>query len=598
MRSGLPGLRPFRSLAALAAIVAAAASAEEPHRSPVDLVLGGDGAWLVTVNQTANSASLVRTSDGQVLDEVAVGEHPVFAALHPGGNRVLVSGAWSGDVTILEVAGEKLLATSKIYVGFEPYGMAVSPDGKEAYVAQWAADRIAVVDLEAAKVIDHIDVGRRPRYLALSPDGARLAAGVSGDRGAAVVDPIARKVIYQQSFAGLNIGHLQASRDGNYAYFPWMTYRDNPITPGNIRLGWVLASRIGRLNLHEESRRDALSLDPPGKAVADPFGLAITSNEERMVVSSSGTQELLVYRLPDLPLRDYGSPDHIPEALLKDSDRFFRIPVGGRPMGLRIAADDRTVYVANYLDDAVQVVDLEQRSLVRSIPLGGPEEVSLVRRGEAIFYDARRSLDQWYSCHSCHDAGGSNDKPMDTRNDGNVPFTFKTVLPLYHVAETAPWTWHGWQEDYDAAMRKSLTETMLGPPPSDDDVAALGAFLKTLQPPPNPFRNADGSLGEAAVRGEAIFHSEKAGCASCHSGPYFTDGQIHDVGLGAPGDRYKGFNTPSLLAVYRKTLLLHDGRANTLEEVLTGAHAPEKVAGQEKLTDEELADLIAYLKSL
>jgi cytochrome c peroxidase len=139
---------------------------------------------------------------------------------------------------------------------------------------------------------------------------------------------------------------------------------------------------------------------------------------------------------------------------------------------------------------------------------------------------------------------------------------------------------------------------MLGPEPSDADVAALGAFVKTLEPPPNPFRENDGSLTEAAIRGEAIFHSEKAGCASCHSGPYFTDGQVHDVGLGAPGDRYKGFNTPSLLAVYRKTLLLHDGRAESLEQVLTGPHAPHKVAGQGELTDHELADLIAYLKSL
>jgi cytochrome c peroxidase len=412
-----------------------------------------------------------------------------------------------------------------------------------------------------------------------------------------VIDPVAGKVVYQQSFAGLNIGHMQASRDGRFAYFPWMVYRDNPITRGNIRLGWVLASRIGRVNLQEETRRDALSLDPPGKAVADPFGLAITRDEERMVVSSSGTHELLVYRLPDLPMREYGNPDHIPEELLKDSDRFFRIEVGGRPMGLRIAPDDRTVYLANYLDDSIQAVDLEKRELVKTYPLGGPKEISRARYGEAIFYDARRSLDQWYSCHSCHDGGGANDKAMDTHNDGNIPFTFKTVLPLYHLGETAPWTWHGWQQDFDAALRKSLTDTMLGPEPSDHDVEALGAFLKTLEPPPNPFRNTDGSLTEAARRGESIFHSEKAGCASCHNGAWFTDGRIHDVGLGAPGDRYKGFNTPSLIAVYRKTTLLHDGRAGALEEVLRSHHAPQKVAGQE-LTEDELADLVAYLKSL
>src|SRR5690606_34246279 len=163
------------------------------------------------------------------LDETPVGNRPVYAALHPDGKTVLVSNSYSGEVTILEVNGETLRHAGHIAVGYEPYGIAVAPDGNEAYVAQWAADQIAVVDLTRRAGVAHIKVGRRPRYLALSPDGSRLAVGVSGDRGVSVVDPIAREMIYQQGFGGLNIGHVQTTRDGKYAYFPWMNYRDNPI---------------------------------------------------------------------------------------------------------------------------------------------------------------------------------------------------------------------------------------------------------------------------------------------------------------------------------------------------------------------------------
>jgi cytochrome c peroxidase len=340
-----------------------------------------------------------------------------------------------------------------------------------------------------------------------------------------------------------------------------------------------------------------MSLDPQGKAIADVHGLALTSDESRLIVSASGTQELLVYRTEGLPLKDYGGTDHIDPDLLKDTDRFHRIELGGRPMGLRMSRDDRTVYVANYLENAVQVVDLEKRQLVRTLHLGSPKALSLARRGEAIFYDARRSLDQWYSCHTCHYEGDTNSVPTDTTNDG-TSFTFKTVLPLYHLHETGPWTWHGWQTDLTAAMRKSLTETMLGPKPSDEDADALLAYLHSLEPPPNPFRGKDGSLSQAAARGKAIFESERAACATCHSGPHFTDGQIHDVGLGSPRDRYKGYNTPSLLGVYRRVKLLHDGRADSLESLLTGPHAPERVAGADKLNEAELHDLIEYLKSL
>jgi cytochrome c peroxidase len=306
---------------------------------------------------------------------------------------------------------------------------------------------------------------------------------------------------------------------------------------------------------------------------------------------------LLVFRNTDLPYQDRGSTDHIDQALLKDSERFWRLEVGGRPMGLRIGSDDRTVYVANYLDNSVQVCDLQERRLVRTIALGGPAEPSLARNGEAIFYDARRSLDQWYSCHSCHDGGGSNSVVVDTLNDGSTN-TFKTITPLWNLDATGPWTWHGWQKDLNAAMRKSLADTMLGPQPKDDDVAALLAYFKSLQPPANPHRQADGSLTGAAQRGRSIFESAKAGCTTCHAGEQFTDGEIHDVGLNGRGDAYRGYNTPSLVGVYQKVKLLHDGRAESLHQVLTADHAPEKVAGEGKLSDEELSDLIEYLKSL
>jgi mono/diheme cytochrome c family protein len=234
---------------------------------------------------------------------------------------------------------------------------------------------------------------------------------------------------------------------------------------------------------------------------------------------------------------------------------------------------------------------------VRTIELGGAAEPSQVRRGEAIFFDGKRSLDQWYSCHSCHYDGGSNADVIDTLNDGTRN-TFKTVLPLYNLDKTAPWTWHGWQQDLEAAMRKSLTETMLGREPTDDDVAALTAYMAALEPPPNPFRGPDGEISEAAQRGKLVFESETAGCVNCHNGPYFTDGEVHDVGLSSRGDRYSGFNTPSLVGVYAKVRLLHDGRARSLDDVLTGDHDPAKVTGLGKLTDDERRDLIEYLKTL
>jgi YVTN family beta-propeller protein len=564
-------------------------------RSPVDLALAPDGSWLVTANQTSHTISLVATQPGQVVDELPVGRQPTAVSLAADGQHVLVSSGESGELAVVRVDALRLKLVRSMAVGGWPHGVAAAPDGRIVYVALTGLDQIAVLDLDSGEIVRRIATGRWPRYPALSPDGTRLAVGTSGDRGVSVVDPQRGELLYIERFVGLNIGHLHASRDGQSVYFPWMVYRRNPISTGNIRLGWVLASRVARVRLDGPARRDAISLDPQGQAVADPFGLALTRDEQTMVISASGTHELLILRVPDLPFKDHGGTDHIDPALLADSDRFARVELGGRPMGLRIAPDDRTVFVANYLDNAVQVVDLAQRRVTRAIPLGGPDEPSPARRGEAIFLDARRSLDQWYSCHTCHYEGGSNAVAMDTDNDG-TSFTFKSVLPLYSLADTAPYTWHGWQSDLSAAMRKSLTSTMLGPQPSGDDVDLLLAYLRTIAPPPNPYRHSADSA--AIERGRRVFESDGAGCAQCHTGRHFTDGQVHDVGLGGPRDRYRGFNTPSLVGVWQKVTLLHDARSATLEELLTGPHDPARVGGTRSLSADELRDLVAYLKTL
>jgi cytochrome c peroxidase len=266
-------------------------------------------------------------------------------------------------------------------------------------------------------------------------------------------------------------------------------------------------------------------------------------------------------------------------------------------MGIRIASNNRTVFVANYLNNSVQVVDLESRRLVDEIALGGPQQKTLARKGMEIFYDGERSLDQWYSCHSCHQEGGTNARPMDTMNDG-TEMTLKTVLPLYNVTETFPWTWHGWQTNLNDAMEKSITSTMQGEEPSEEDKQALIAFLKSLPVPPNPFRGPDGSLSEAAQRGKQVFFSRKAACIDCHNGPHYTDGKIHDVGLGSESDFYQGYNTPPLTGVYRKVRLLHSGRARDLRRVIEDLHRPELVNGEGELTEQESADLIEFLKSL
>ena len=569
------------------------------HRSPVDVALARKKGYLVTANELSNSVSLISLSKKRVLDECTVGEHPAYIEVTEDEKFVLVSCTHSSELVKLEIIGERLVEVARSKVGYEPVGFALENDTNKLYVGRTANGTVAEVDLETLNTMRVFKVGNWPRYLTLSRDGKRLAVGLSGDSRIAVLDVASGRKLYTQYMTGaINLGHLQASVDGVYVYFPWMVYRDNPITTQFIRLGWVLASRIGRARLDGPAYREAISLDVPGKAVADPHGLVLSDNEHRMVVSASGTQELLVYRKPDLPFSGSGGPgDLIDRRLLSDTDLFYRIDLGGRPMGMAMAMDNETVYVANYLNNSVQIVNVETKQILTEISLGQAPDVSSERNGAALFFDGRQSLDQWYSCHSCHYNGGISSRTMDTWNDGSK-LTNKTVLPLYNIKKTAPWTWHGWQDNLGDAMQKSFTVTMLGDGVTANQALEVVEFLDALKLPPNPSRTADGKLSPSAERGRRIFQSEIANCTDCHNGKFFTDGLIHDVGTGEEEDAYQGFNTPSLVGVYRKVRFLHDGRSKTLESVLTEDHSPEKVAGIRALNQAEVRDLVEYLKSL
>lgn len=569
------------------------------ERSPVDVAVASRAGLLLSANETAGSVSLIDWEKKKVIDELVVGSHPATIVVARDESFALVSCTYSGEVVKLAFLDGTLREIGRLRVGFEPVGLALNRSGETAYVGRTSNATVVEISAETMESKRIFEVGHWPRYLAISHDETRLAVGLSGESRIAVVDLESGERLFTQYMTGaINIGHLQASKDGTYVYFPWMVYRDNPITPMFIRLGWVLASRIGRTRLDGPAYREAISLDVPGKAVADPHGITMSSDERRMVISASGTHELLVYRKPDLPFSGAGGPgDLIDRRLLADNDLFYRIPLGGRPMGIDMASDDRTVVVANYLNDSIQTVDIESREITSEIRLSQNLKDTSARRGAAIFYDGTKSLDQWYSCHSCHYNGGVNARSMDTWNDGSR-LTNKTVLPLYDVNQTGPWTWHGWQGDLKDAMRKSFTVTMQGEGVSQVEANDVITYLSSIKRPQNPFRQSDGTLTESASRGKAIFESDFAGCNQCHSGKFYTDGQIHDVGTGEDEDAYPGFNTPSLVGVYRKVRFLHDGRMKSLEATLTEEHAPDKVAGTRPLKESELADLVEYLKSL
>ena len=528
-----------------------------PDRSPIALALNQDGSRLLVANQTAGSVSWVDTGGARVLRETNTGDRPSGVAISRDGKVGVVAHWYGYDLAILDLEGDRLAVVGRVEVGPEPRGVAISSDGKTAYAAVGASNQVARVDLAARAVTGRVEVGREPRGLAITPDGSRLVVGNARGQSISVIDLGRFAVERTLAMQADNLRQVALSPDGRYVYVAAMNNRGFATTRTNIDLGWVLGQRVERAPLDGSEPAECVSLDPRGDAAGDAHGFAFGDGGKTLAISCGGTHEVILLRDDDKPLswRNGVGRDVIEAGLLKDKRRFRRVRLGGRPTELAFAPDGRTLYVANYLANAIQVIDAESATLTRTIPLGGPDFPSIARRGEALFHDATRSLNNWYSCNTCHSDGHTNGLDFDTLNDGwqdnsNTHLRSRKKVPtLRRVASTGPWTWHGWQDSLDDAMVESFTKSMQGRKPGKDEVEALVAYLATLEFPRNPNRTADGGMTPAAKRGEAVFRSRKANCATCHSGPEFTDGKLHDIGMNERGDVYKGHNPPSLRGV-------------------------------------------------
>ena len=94
---------------------------------------------------------------------------------------------------------------------------------------------------------------------------------------------------------------------------------------------------------------------------------------------------------------------------------------------------DAGTYGRAYLD-----VDIYRSHLT----LGETPDPGPVERGEQLFFSARLSHANWFSCHSCHVDGHTNGGRSDTFGD-DTRGAPKRVLSLLGVRETGPWGWNG-----------------------------------------------------------------------------------------------------------------------------------------------------------
>lgn len=282
-------------------------------------------------------------------------------------------------------------------------------------------------------------------------------------------------------------------------------------------------------------------------------------------------------------------------------------------------------------------------------PDDNPTSDAKIALGRQLFFDPRLSRSGKIACATCHDPekGFSNGRRFGIGVDGREGT--RNVPTLMNVAYNRFQFWDGRAasleeqalmpiqnpKEMDLPLdelvaklsdveeyRRHFKQVFGGEVSSEHVAKAIAAYERTIVSRDTPLdRYLAGdkdALSPAAARGMKLFYGD-ARCSVCHQGPNLTDNAFHNVGaidskrpdagrrvITNREEDEGAFKTPTLRGVVKTAPYMHNGRFQTLEEVVrhynfggvTDEENPYRDTRLEVLylREKQTADLVTFLK--
>src|SRR3954466_7187796 len=147
---------------------------------------GVDESKLPPPDKGADGIGEVYTSTGKLVRVLRAGSDPEGVALSKDGKEAFIANEDTGQVSIVQIADGTVSESFK--VGAEPEGISLTPDGKQAWATSEDAGAVYVIDLASHQVVKSIEVGARPRSIAFLPDGSRAYIPAENEGTLTVID--------------------------------------------------------------------------------------------------------------------------------------------------------------------------------------------------------------------------------------------------------------------------------------------------------------------------------------------------------------------------------------------------------------------------
>jgi YVTN family beta-propeller protein len=295
-------------------------------------VASGQESLLLVVNKSESSLSLIAPATGKELGRVGTGFAPHEVAVSADGRWAYVTDYGTGPrpghtVTVIDIAGRRVARTLDLGRHTRPHGIVVARDGT-LWVTTEGTAHVLRVDPETGEILTEAETGERVTHMVVvSPSADRVYTANIGSGTVTAVDGATGAVLAQIE-TGAGSEGLALTPDG------WTVYASN--------------REAGTLSeIDVETNRVIRALE----VGAFPIRVEVLPDGRRALVSNAQADELAVVDLEEWRVER-------------------RIPVGAVPVGMEIAPDGKTAYVANTQADRVSVVDLTSWRVVESMVAG------------------------------------------------------------------------------------------------------------------------------------------------------------------------------------------------------------------------------------
>jgi YVTN family beta-propeller protein len=142
--------------------------------------------WAVSIEDIDNPKITAKIKTGNLVGQMVEGI-PAVGGSSP--NSLVVTSDWlfasngnNDNITVIDIKTDSIVGeiylkpdeALKHFRGIIPFGLAVSPDEKQLYVAEAGINAIGVIDIPSFRVKGHIPTGWFPSKLKVTPDGRNI----------------------------------------------------------------------------------------------------------------------------------------------------------------------------------------------------------------------------------------------------------------------------------------------------------------------------------------------------------------------------------------------------------------------------------------